>query len=97
MVLVLTSASRCFEWQIQAMTWAHHVAELLRLAQAHEDHEVLDVLSVGPPDVGVGKIGESFKPGECRRGSETARRSGAPAGKPGWRESGRSPWNGLYS
>jgi hypothetical protein len=68
MVLVLTSASKCFGWQIQAMTWAHHVAELLELAQAHESHEVLDVLSVGPPDVGVGKVGESFKLGECREG-----------------------------
>jgi hypothetical protein len=42
---------------------APHVAELLRLAQAREDNEVLDVLPVSPPCVGGGEVSEPFKLG----------------------------------
>ena len=50
---------------------AGHVAELLRLAQAGEGHEVLDVLLVGPAGVRVGEVGEPFDlRGDVRQGLE---------------------------
>ena len=54
------------------------VAELLRLPQACEGHEVLDVLLVGPPRIGIGEVGKPFDLGRhLRQCLELGRGKGA--------------------
>jgi hypothetical protein len=48
---------------------ARHIAELFSSVQASEGHEIVDVLSVGPPGVGICEIGEPFDlGGDLRQG-----------------------------
>jgi class 3 adenylate cyclase len=41
---------------------ARHVAELLRVPQACEGHEVVEILPVGPPRIGIGEVGKPRDP-----------------------------------
>jgi hypothetical protein len=83
MVLVLISASRWFGWQIQAMIcarltsrncsgWRKPAKTLKSWMSCREARRVLALV----------RLANHSSSGECRPGSETARWSSVPAGKP---------------